>query len=125
MVPMGSIFMIHQLKQEGHSVSEIARRLNMDRKTVRKKLESGLEQPAFKSRPAVVSVLDQYKPYLQQKIELHPGLSATRLLRDIVGMGYTGSLKPSLGHFRHRAVLRNIMYIECRHKGIAGKLNPY
>jgi len=91
MVPMGSIFMIHQLKQDGHSISEIARRLNMDRKTVRKKLETGLEPPAYKTRPVVVSVLDQYKPYLKQKIEMHPGLSAKRLLRDIIGMGYTGS----------------------------------
>ena len=91
MVPMGSIFLIHQLKQDGHSISEIARRLNMDRKTVRKKLETGLEPPSYKARPPVVSVLEPYKPYLKQKLDEHPGLSAKRLLREITNMGYTGS----------------------------------
>lgn len=83
--------MIHQLKQDGHSISEIARRLNMDRKTVRKKLSQGLEPPSYKARPVVASVLDKFKPYLRERLEDYPGLSATRLLRDITDMGYTGS----------------------------------
>ena len=61
MVPMGSIFMIHQLKQDGYTISEIARRLNMDRKTVRKKLETGLEPPLYRARAPVVSVLEPFK----------------------------------------------------------------
>ncbi len=83
--------MIHQLKQDGHSITEIARRLNMDRKTVRKKLETGLEPPSYKARPPVVSVLEPFKPYLRQKLDEHPGLSAKRLLREVNSMGYTGS----------------------------------
>ena len=83
--------MIHQLKQDGCSISEIARRVNMDRKTVRSKLAQGLEPPSYKSRPVVASVLDQFKPYLRQRLEDYPGLSATRLLRDIIDLGYIGS----------------------------------
>lgn len=83
--------MIHQLKQHGHSVSEIARRLNMDRKTVRRYLARGLEPPLYSQRPAIGSCLDAYKPYLKQQLSSHPGLSATRLLREIKAMGFTGS----------------------------------
>lgn len=82
--------MIHQLMDEGHSISEIARRLNMDRKTVRKHLQRGLEPPVYKPRPSVISVLEPYKPYLQHKLAAYPGLSAKRLLREIKAMGYTG-----------------------------------
>lgn len=92
--------MIHQLKQDGHSISEIARRLNMDRKTVRKKLAMGLAPPSYKTRPAVTSILEQFKPYLAHKIEQHPGLSATRLFREITAMGYTGSYTTLTEHLR-------------------------
>jgi transposase len=80
--------MIHQLTDEGHSISEIARRLNMDRKTVRKHLQRGLEPPVYKARPVVISVLEPFKPYLQQKLSAYPGLSAIRLLREINDLGY-------------------------------------
>ncbi|MFK7892716.1 MAG: IS21 family transposase [Granulosicoccus sp.] len=110
---LGNIFMIHQLKDEGHSVSEIARRLNMDRKTVRRYLARGLEPPAYTSRPAIGSCLEPFKPYLKQQLESHPGLSATRLLREIKAMGFPGSytlltdylrsIRPAQPkHFEHR-----------------------
>ncbi len=88
---LGSIFMIHQLQNEGHSLSEIARRLKMDRKTVRRYLARGLEPPAYAARPAVGSCLEPYKIYLQQQIESYPGLSAKRLHREIKAMGFQGS----------------------------------
>lgn len=88
---MGSIFMIHILKEEGHSISEIARRLSMDRKTIRTHLASGLEPPRYQPRPPVQSLLQPYKAYLAQKLESYPGISATRLLREIKEMGYQGS----------------------------------
>lgn len=110
---LGSIFMIHQLKEDGHSVSEIARRLNMDRKTVRRYLNRGLEPPAYSPRPAVGSCLEPFKPYLKQQLQAHPGLSATRLLREIKALGFPGSytllteylrsIRPAQPkHFEHR-----------------------
>lgn len=83
--------MIHILKEEGHSISEIARRLSMDRKTVRTHLAKGLEPPRYQPRPPVLSLLQPYKAYLAQKLESYPGISATRLLREIKEMGYQGS----------------------------------
>lgn len=88
---MGSIYMIHILKEEGHSISEIARRLSMDRKTVRTHLAKGLEPPRYQPRPPVQSLLQPHKAYLAQKLESYPGISATRLLREIKEMGYQGS----------------------------------
>ena len=83
--------MIHILKEEGHSISEIARRLRIDRKTVRAHLVKGLEPPRYHPRPPVQSLLQPYKAYLAQKLESYPGISATRLLREIKDMGYQGS----------------------------------
>lgn len=83
--------MIHLLKEEGHSISEIARRLSMDRKTVRTHLARGLEPPQYQPRPPVKSLLHSYKAYLGEKVESCPGISATRLLRDIRDLGYQGS----------------------------------
>ena len=83
--------MINQLKNEGHSISEIARRLQMDRKTVRTYLAKGLEPPRYQPRPAVVSLLQPYKAYLDQQLSTCAGISATRLLREIKDMGYQGS----------------------------------
>ena len=79
---MGSIFMIHQLKNEGHSISEIARRLNMDHKTVRTYLGKGLEPPRYQTRPPVVSLLEPYKTYLGQQLSGIPGISAVRVVYD-------------------------------------------
>jgi len=83
--------MIHQLKEDGHSISEIARRLSIDRKTVRTHLNKGLAPPVYKKRPPVVSLLDPHRDYLKKQIGLYPGMTATRLLREIKDRGYTGS----------------------------------
>ena len=46
-VRLGEIVLIHDLKRQGLSVSAIARQLGLDRKTVRRHLERGLEPPAY------------------------------------------------------------------------------
>lgn len=51
--------MLHQLHNDGVSVSEISRRLNMDRKTVRRYIRQGLEPPAYGPRVSRGSCLDQ------------------------------------------------------------------
>ena len=93
--------MIHQLKEDGLSISEIARQLNMDRKTVRRKLNDGLVPPLYTPRPAVASLLDPYKLYLDQKVEDYPGMTATRLLREISDLGYQGSYTLLTDYLRH------------------------
>jgi transposase len=82
--------MIHMLKSQGLSVSAIARRSGLDRKTVRRYLESGTEAPCYGPRAPRACKLDAYREYLQSRVEAYPGLSAQRLFREIKAMGYTG-----------------------------------
>lgn len=42
--------MIHQLKEQGESISGIARRTGLDRKTVRRYLNRGVDKPALISQ---------------------------------------------------------------------------
>ena len=52
-VTLGEIVLIHDLKRQGLSVSAIARKLGLDRKTVRRHLDRGMEPPAYGPRPAL------------------------------------------------------------------------
>lgn len=88
---LGDVFMIHQLHRDGVPIVQIARRLNMDRKTVRKYLRSGLQPPGYSPRASRGSCLDRYKNFLAQRLRDQPGLSARRLLREIQQDGYKGS----------------------------------
>ena len=46
------IFLIHDLKKQGLSITAIARKVGCDRKTVRKHLERGMEAPVYGPRPS-------------------------------------------------------------------------
>lgn len=82
--------MIHDLKEQGLSIRAIAQRMGMDRKTVRKYLRQGLTVPTYGPREPRPSKLDPYRAYLDQRIDLYPELSGSRLLREIKERGYTG-----------------------------------
>ena len=84
--------MIHQLKAEGLNHSQIARRLNLDRKTVRRHLRSEPDETARVPRKARSSKLDRYRDHLHRRVTDHPQLCATRLLREIRALGYTGGI---------------------------------
>ena len=56
--------MIHELKNEGLSISEIARKLGINRKTVRKYLQCDRNDVAAVKRQPRASKLDSYRPYL-------------------------------------------------------------
>ena len=85
-------YMIHQLKDQGLNISQIARKLHLDRKTVRKYLRrDGSDPDAVRcsSRP---SKLDPYRDYVLARVNAHPQLTATRLLREIRDLGYPGQV---------------------------------
>jgi transposase len=82
--------MIHTLKQEGLSISAIARRTGIDRKTVRHHLQSGITVPGYGPRPPRGSKLDPFQNYLKARVETYPELSGKRLQREITAMGYNG-----------------------------------
>ena len=82
--------MILDLHRQGLSVSAIARQTGIDRKTVRKCIERGLEAPANGPRKPRSTVIDPFASYLRELVNAYPGLTGSRLLREIREHGYTG-----------------------------------
>ncbi|SEB02047.1 Helix-turn-helix domain-containing protein [Rubrimonas cliftonensis] len=68
MITLEEIVLIHDLKRQGLSVSAIARKLDMDRKTVRKHLEVGIAAPAYSPRPAQPRLIAPFEDYLSARI---------------------------------------------------------
>jgi transposase len=82
--------MILDLHRQGLSISQIARRLDIDRKTVRTYLAKGLEPPAYKKRAPAPTVLEGFSRYLHERLAAFPGLTAVRLWREIRERGFVG-----------------------------------
>ncbi len=82
--------MIQNLKSEGLSITQIAARTGLDRKTVRKYLDQGLEAPVYGPRQPRERVLAPYEAYLRGRIADFPDLSGKRLFREIQSQGYKG-----------------------------------
>lgn len=82
-------FMIRELHRQGLNISDIARKTNHDRKTVRKIIAQEA-MPKFKERPKQPSKLDPFKNYLKQRMDLEV-FNCVKLLREIAAMGYSGS----------------------------------
>lgn len=82
-VGLGEIVMILDLKRQGLGVSAIARQTGLDRKTVRKYLERGLEVPVYGPREPGARLAERFRSYLAERLEAFPGLSGRRLHREI------------------------------------------
>jgi transposase len=89
-VRLGELIVILDLHRQGLSVSAIARRSGLDRKTVRKYLERGLEPPTYGPRPPRKTKITPFGRYLRERVAAYPELTGSRLLRDIRDLGYTG-----------------------------------
>ena len=90
MIKLGELVMILELHRQGLTVSAIARRLDMDRKTVRRYIERGLEPPTYGPRPPQPRSTDPFLPYLRERLTAYPGLTAVRLWRELRDRGYGG-----------------------------------
>ena len=64
--------------------------MRVDRKTVRRYLQYGVEQPRYGPRAPRPQKLDPYRAYLRGRLAKCPQLSAMRLLREIRDLGYQG-----------------------------------
>lgn len=84
--------MILELHKQGVPIAAIARQMSMDRKTVRKYIEQGLQAPTYGPRQPRPCKLDGFRDYLGERIAAYPGLSAARLCREIGELGYSGGL---------------------------------
>lgn len=79
---------IRGLQQQGLSVSEIARREGIDRKTMRKYLRQAPREYQRKPKPWKI---DGYRTYLRERWEQGVA-NASRLFLEIQKRGYTGGL---------------------------------
>ena len=80
--------MFKTMKEQGMSISEIARRTGVSRKTVRKYI--AMQKPAKYSREGRQSVIAPYTDYVRGRIDKH-NLSAVRIYEEIREKGYPGS----------------------------------
>lgn len=73
------------------TVSEIARRLVLDRKTVKRALaaENGPHRRSAVKKP---SKLDPFKGYVQNRLKEFPRISAIRIFGELKRMGYPGGI---------------------------------
>ncbi|MFG2732733.1 ISL3 family transposase [Streptomyces canus] len=85
---------IHRLLAQGHGISEIARRMHLDRKTVRRFRGTGLDELLASSRHGrPKGVLEPFTAYLTERFT--DGVTnTTDLFRDIRQRGYQGSDLP-------------------------------
>ncbi len=98
MIKLREVIVILNLHKDGLSVSAIAERTGLDRKTVRKYINRGLEAPVYGPRKPRPCVMDPYQTYVRERLVAFPELSIPRLLREIRPMGYAGG-KTALGDF--------------------------
>lgn len=82
--------MILEWHRQGMSVSAIARQSGLDRKTVRKYIQRGLQAPAYGPRKPRQTVLDPFTGYLRERVGAFPGLTGSRLFRELKERGYAG-----------------------------------
>ena len=82
--------MILELHRQGVSISAIARRVELDRKTVRRYIARGLEPPSYGPRHPRTTQLRAFEPYLRQRLAAFPQLTGRRLHRELREFGYTG-----------------------------------
>ena len=90
MVRLGELVVILDLHRQGLSVSAIARRVGIDRKTVHKYIERGLEPPLYQPRQPRPAKVAAFQPYLRERVAAYPDLTGCRLHREIRDLGYAG-----------------------------------
>ena len=74
-VRLGDVVVILDLYRQGLSVTAIAERVGVDRKTVRKYIERGLETPVYQPRPPRPTKVAPFERYLQDRVTAYPELT--------------------------------------------------
>jgi transposase len=110
---------IRELREQGLSVSAIAVRLELDRKTVRKALRE--TQPPTRPTPRTrQGLLEPFHEYLRGRLQQYPELSAIRLLDEVRKDGYEGGytiLKQAVADVKQTQTVRAIVRFETQPGG--------
>ena len=93
---------IHALKRQGMTISEIARRTNHDRKTIRAYL-NGERTPGQRER-AAPDMFDPFVGYVTARLKEDPHLWAATLLDELAPLGYSGSYPTLTRQIRARGL---------------------
>ena len=106
MVTFETVMEIKILHKQGMSSRAIARELGISRNTVKRYLQAKSEPPKYTPRPAVASLLDEYRDYIRQRIaDAHPyKIPATVIAREIRDQGYRGGMTILRGFIRSLSV---------------------
>lgn len=88
------------LRARGWSISQVARHLGRDRKTVRGYL-AGKRKPGARSSP-IQDAFARFEPYVAQRLADDHGLALTVLLRELRDLGYTCSYQTLTRQVRQR-----------------------
>jgi len=70
MVTFETVIEIKILHKQGMSSREIAREQGISRNRVKRYLQAKSEPPKYTLRPAVASLLDEYRDYIRQRIAM-------------------------------------------------------
>jgi transposase len=88
------------LRARGWSVSQIARHLHRDPKTIRAYLSG--KRKAGARRPGIDDAFARFEPYIAQRLTDDHGLAATVLLRELRAVGYDCSYQTLTREVRER-----------------------
>jgi len=101
---------ISERVEQGMSITEIARQLQLDRKTVRKYRDATTADQLLHGRRTYRRPLDDIVPYLRQRVLDDGVANAAQLFAELQARGYRGSrrtvrryLEPLRGHVDHPA----------------------
>lgn len=97
MLSTGQYMDIKELRAEGLSIRDIARRTGFSRNTIRRVLRG--EHPLHVRAGNRPSKLDPYRDYIRERFDRYQ-LSAVRLIEEIRPMGYSGSLATLRRHLQ-------------------------
>src|SRR6266487_5654143 len=89
MLALEERFMIREMYRKGVSISEIARRIGRDRKTIRQIVTAPDLTAAKRPRQVKACKIDPYTSYLEQRIA-EGVLNARKLYGEILAQGYPG-----------------------------------
>jgi len=90
MINKEDFIVIHSLKEKGLNISQIAKLIKLDRKTVRKRLQEP-ELVVTSRTSSTVSKLEAYKNYITDFIsKSNKRIPSSAIMRDIKELGYAG-----------------------------------